>query len=119
MTGKLSPHFFRSEFACPCGCGFDTVDVMLITTLEDLRAHFARAVFISSGCRCRGYNRGIGGADLSQHLFAKAADIVVVEVAPRAVADYLRNKYPHSHGIGEYGTFTHVDVRNQMARWKS
>jgi len=53
---KLSKHFYRDEFACQCGCGFDTVDHELVKILEDVRKTFNAPVHISSGCRCEKHN---------------------------------------------------------------
>jgi len=114
---KLSEHFSREEFACKCGCGFNTVDFQLIGVLEDLREKFSRPVIISSGCRCWLRNHSVGGSDNSKHLTGRAADVKIVGISAEAVTDYLLNKYPNSLGIGRYDTFTHVDTRDGMARW--
>lgn len=111
-------YFKRSEFACKCGCGFDTVDAELLTVLQALRAHFNTVCHIESGCRCVAYNRRVLGATDSQHTKGRAADIVVAGVAPAAVQDYLEKNYPEEYGIGRYQTFTHIDTRtNGPARW--
>ena len=112
-----SKYFKRSEFACRCGCGFDTVDAELLDVLEDMRSQFERPVFINSGCRCQEYNASIGGAINSQHMYARAADIVVDGVSPYDVYKYFTNKYPGLYGIGSYYAFTHVDTRSYSARW--
>lgn len=117
--GDLSAHFSRSEFACRCGCGFDTVDVQLIEALEAVRQHFGVPVVISSGCRCDAHNAVVGGSQNSQHRFGRAADFNVRRVAPADVADYLEQTFPNSLGIGRYTHFTHVDTRNSLARWRS
>lgn len=116
MRGKMiSEHFKRSEFACKCGCGLDTVDVLLVRYLEKIRAHFGQPVVVSSGCRCPGYNKGVGGAKKSLHLFGRAADIVVSSVLSQDVADYAESiGVP---GVGRYKTFTHIDSRNNTTRW--
>lgn len=118
----LSPHFCRDEFACHCGCGADTVDAELVTVLEDLRDWATTqselpAVIVSCGIRCAPHNAAVGGAPHSQHLLGKAADVRVVGVGPRKVAEYLEARYPHTYGIGRYSTFTHIDVRSGKARW--
>ncbi len=117
-TGQLSAHFHRSEFECRCGCGFATVDAELIRVLEDLRTAFrGRPVTINSGCRCSDHNRAVGGHLLSQHIWGKAADIVVQCIDAATVADCLEDKYPDRYGIGRYNTWTHIDVRETRARW--
>ena len=114
---KLSKNFSREEMKCPC-CNQDTVDAELIMVLQDIRDHFNEPVFISSGNRCRSYNFTVNGSINSQHIHSKAADLKVKFVSPQLVADYLEDKYPDKYGIGRYGDrFTHIDVRQNKARW--
>lgn len=108
--GDLSKNLSRYEFDCKCGCGFDTVDVGLVYIVQAVRDHFGRPVTINSGCRCPEHNRREGGADKSQHLIGRAADIVVAGVSPADVADYCETMNPG--GIGRYAGFTHVDSRS-------
>jgi uncharacterized protein YcbK (DUF882 family) len=114
-VGDISANFNRSEFACKCGCGFDTVDTQLLTLLEELRAHFGSSVTINSGCRCPDYNESIGGAKNSQHVVGRAADIVVNGTPPDLVYE-LANQLDAS-GLGGYDNFTHIDTRTGNARW--
>jgi uncharacterized protein YcbK (DUF882 family) len=58
----------------------------------------------------------VGGARGSQHLYGRAADIVVKGVKPSVVADYC--EAIGMGGIGRYTTFTHIDVRDKKARWQ-
>ena len=110
--------FTRSEFKCKCGnCDFDAVDIELLHVLEDMRDHFDSPITINSACRCKEHNESIGGGTKSQHLYGKAADIVVRDVMPNEVHYYLTTKYPNSKGIGNYNSFTHIDVRKHKARW--
>lgn len=113
--GDLSKHFSRSEFACRCGCGQDTVDAVLITVLEHIRAHFGKPITVHSGNRCVAYNRRVGGASSSQHIISRAADIDVRGVSPAEVFAYVDTW--HTGGLGSYPTFTHVDSRAERARW--
>lgn len=113
----LSNHFQRREFACKCGCGFDTVDLETLVLLEDIRTHFDVPVTINSGCRCEAYNRQVGGAASSQHLLGRAADIRVQGIDPGVVATYVETQHPDA-SVGRYNTFTHVDTRTSgPARW--
>lgn len=115
---KLSENFSRSEFACKCGCGQDTVDVVLIEILELVRDHFNQPITINSGNRCTVYNESVGGAKNSQHLKGRAADITVKGHAPSEVHAWLDAW--HKGGLGKYDTFTHVDSRKPTktgTRW--
>jgi len=118
VEDKISPHFRRSEFACRCGCGFDSVVPALVFLLEAIREHFDEALTINSACRCRSHNREVGGASGSRHLAGEAADIVVRGVEPGVVADYCEELLDGRGGLGRYETFTHVDVRGYRARWR-
>jgi len=115
---KVSEHFDREEFACPCNCGFAVVDAELLAVLEDLREVYATPIKINSGCRCEKHNKAVGGEDGSKHMQGIAADIVVSGVSPAKVFQYLTGKYPGKYGIGHYPAgWVHVDVRPTQARW--
>lgn len=114
--GDLSDNFSRSEFACKCGCGFDTVDIDLVRVLENIRAHFDKPIVISSGARCVVWNTTCGGSSRSQHLLGRAADIMVDGIDPELV--YELADQMGIGGAGKYATFTHCDTRtNGPARW--
>ena len=38
--GDLTSNLSRHEFACECGCGFDTVDFELVTVIQKACNHF-------------------------------------------------------------------------------
>ena len=114
----ISEHFQRHEFACNCGCGFDTIDAQTLAVLEVVRRHFKAPVIVNSAARCPIHNRNVGGAPNSQHLDGRAADIKVKGVSPDAVADFIADILEDAGGIGRYDTFTHVDTRTAgPARW--
>ena len=116
--GDLSKHFNRSEFACKCGkCESIAVDYELVQVLEKLRAHCGQPITITSAYRCAKHNKAVGGATKSKHRLGIAADIQVKNFPPSDIAMYFRNEYPAKYGIGEYKTFTHIDVRKDAARW--
>ena len=114
---KISPHFDRDEFACKCGCRFDSVDVELIGMLEKIREKYNSPITINSGCRCLKHNIAIGGSENSQHITGKAADFVVQGVEPALVANFIIKYNPLKYGVGIYNTWVHVDSRSQPARW--
>jgi len=113
---KLSDYFRRSEFACKCGCGFDTVDASTLTILNALRAYFG-PVIINSACRCPSHNKAVGGSPTSQHMKARAADIRTPKAPLQEVYDWLEREFPNA-SLGIYNTFIHIDTRtNGPARW--
>ncbi|HAV1601587.1 TPA: DUF882 domain-containing protein [Enterobacter hormaechei subsp. xiangfangensis] len=117
--GDLSEHFNRREFACKCSCGFADVSPELVKRLEKARVHFNAPITINSGCRCARHNKNVGGLPGSQHVKGTAADIVVKGVKPSVVADWFEKTWPDSGGVGRYASFTHVDVRPGVSRWRS
>lgn len=117
MRTQLSANFYRDEFECKCGCGFDTVDAELVQVLQDVRDEFDESILITSGCRCPKHNAKEGGATTSMHLTGKAADFVVKGIHADLVADYLESLYPDRYGIGRYSGRCHIDVRAKKARW--
>lgn len=119
---QLTRNFHRSEFACKCKArrvdrgpswchGESWPHRGLVERLQQLREHFGAPIAINSGCRCPAYNAHIGGAPMSQHKRGTAADIVVRGVAPSEVARVARDL---GLFVLEYGTFTHVDIRNEI-----
>ncbi len=114
---KLSKHFSSEEFACHCGCGYDTVDVRLLKLLEVLRVWADDVVHLNSAARCKQHNNDVGSHESSQHRLGKAADVVVTGKTPKEVFDFMNRHSPYTGGFGVYDTFTHIDSREGKARW--
>jgi uncharacterized protein YcbK (DUF882 family) len=121
------PNFTRDEFACGCGCGFDEIDPLIVTTLQRLRDEVQRPVVVNSGCRCRSHNAAVKGAPQSQHMQGKAADIKIDGMTSREIFDTLRRLYLDGELYVGYvyainGRSVHVDVRapqsQTVRRWK-
>lgn len=113
----ISKNFKRKEFACKCGCDYDSINPKLIPVLEDMREYFGKPVIVNSGCRCETHNRNVKGAPNSQHLYGNASDVRINGVPPVEIYRYFDRKYPNTFGIGLYNTFVHIDVREKRARW--
>lgn len=112
IMGDLSEHFSRWEVECHCGCGFDTMDIVLNGWLELLRSHFNRKVTVNSGCRCKAYNSTVNGSSLdSQHLYGRACDVVVDGVTPIQVYEYMLTIMQDQGGLILYDDFVHIDSR--------
>jgi len=115
-----SHNFERREFACRCKCGFNTADAELLAVLNDLRTWIDKPIAVPSGCRCKAWNKKVGGSENSQHLYGKAADIVVEDTPAVDVVAYLNALYSDTYGIGLYSAWprlTHIDVRPERVRW--
>jgi len=118
----MMKHFLRSEFACNCGCGLDVVDEGLAEVCDAVRKHFGKPVKVNSGCRCAAHNKAEGGREKtkdsvgSQHLYGRAADIVVKGVTAKDVQLWVKHTFPEI-SVGHYSTFTHVDSRTDGPKY--
>jgi uncharacterized protein YcbK (DUF882 family) len=116
--GDLSNNFSRWEFACKCGCGFDTVDVETLLVAQRLRDFYGVGVTITSGCRCPAHNLAVGGHPGSEHQDARAVDFTVDGIMPGEVYQTLLAWYPNQYGMGLYDGWVHLDTRsNGPSRW--
>jgi len=144
MTGP-SPHLSWRELACvnrlarPFGpvprgavvavypAGWRTSRaVHLAKTFEAIRARVGGPLVVNSAYRTELYNRTIGGAPSSQHVFGRALDLRHPSVSPpglfAAIRDLQRaGQLPQLGGLGLYDSFVHIDVRphEQLIAWVS
>jgi len=117
---KLSENFDSGEFKCHC-CGKlpeHGMNPKLIELLQAIREKIGKSISITSGYRCESHNKDCGGAKHSQHVLGNAADIKVAGMAAHEVHDYLASHFnQRCKGLGKYQNFTHIDVRDDHARW--
>lgn len=122
---KLTKNFKLSEFACKDGTPvprqYYTNVQSLANNLQVLRDYINRPIKINSGYRTKSHNDSVGGSKKSQHLLAKAADIVISGMTPRELKDIIEQLISQGKmkqgGIGLYNTFVHYDIRGTKARW--
>lgn len=122
---KVTENFWLSEFESKDGAIMppDVLNniIELAENLQLIRNHFNAPITINSAYRSPAHNKAVGGAKNSQHLYGRAADIVVQGVAPDVVADTIENLINEGvisqGGLGRYNTFTHYDIRGYKARW--
>lgn len=123
---ELTKDFNLIEFACKDGTPVPQelyANVKeLAKNLQVLRDHIKEPVYISgSGYRTPSHNKKVGGAKLSQHLQAKAADISVKSKTPKQLAVVIEKLIAEGKmkqgGIGIYPGFVHYDIRGTKARW--
>ena len=67
-------YFFPRETQCKCGCGGD-IKPSFRDRLNTLRVSVDVPLVITSGFRCKRYNKLVGGVPNSMHLIGLAADI--------------------------------------------
>lgn len=123
--GDLTKNFSLKEFRCHDGTGvpvkYQSNVRKLAENLQVLRDEVGVSIRINSGYRTVSYNKKIGGAGKSQHLYAKAADITVSKMTPtdvrKKILELIKNKKMKQGGIGLYPTFVHYDIRGYAARW--
>jgi uncharacterized protein YcbK (DUF882 family) len=122
---KLTENFSLREFMCRDGSNVPD-DLMenvkeLAQNLQVLREHIGKPIKIISGYRSPEYNKKIGGAKKSQHMLAKAGDLVVDGMTPdevkAAIVKLIEEGKMKKGGVGLYTHFTHYDVRGFNARW--
>ena len=113
----LAPGFKLTEFASRCGCDQVLVHPWLLEGLVMLREEFGQTVRINSSYRTVKHNAAIGGADGSKHKLGMAADVDVMNVKPKTVADWAESE--GFGGVGRYNTFTHLDCWGKNRRWKA
>lgn len=122
---KITKNFSKSEFDSKDGAEMpDNIlvnVVKLACNLQRLRDSFDAPIRINSGYRSPSHNQNVGGAANSQHVFGRAADIVVSGAKPIDVAnrieELIRKGDMLQGGIGIYDTFVHYDIRGNRARW--
>jgi len=122
---RLSPHFHLREFACKDGTQVPKRSVpalqrLCADVLEPLRERFGTCT-VMSGYRHQAYNRRIGGAKFSQHIYdlhpdSVAADLTFARGKPSEWADAAEPLLQRG-GLGRYGSFIHVDNRGTRSRW--
>jgi uncharacterized protein YcbK (DUF882 family) len=110
-------YFSDKEFECKCGCGLYIPNLELLDVLSKAREYFKVPIIITSGTRCTANNKKVGGVDTSKHTTGEAADIQVKGIEPIKVYKYFTDTYFNKYGVGNYSTFTHIDVREEKARW--
>jgi len=111
-------YFKLEEFACTC-CGKKEMHIELLEMLDLARSLSGKPIIITSGYRCKHYNREIGGSDTSSHLEGLAADIACTDSSNRynmlnalKLAGFTR--------IGINKRFIHVDIdknKDQQVIW--
>lgn len=103
----------------------------LEATFNAIREAWGAPLKIVSGYRTEAYNLRIGGAQRSQHVQGRAADIQPMGADETRTAHdlhelilrlHIKDELPHLGGLGCYLTFVHIDVRptdGHLARWGS
>lgn len=123
---KLTKNFQRSEFDCKDGTlvpeKYHDNLRELAENLQVLRDHLGVPVTVTgSGYRTPSHNKKVGGAPLSQHLTASAADINAQGFTPKMlhtkIEELIAEGKMKQGGLGLYTGFVHYDIRGHKSRW--
>jgi uncharacterized protein YcbK (DUF882 family) len=129
---RLSKHFTVEEFDCHNGVkvqrrDYNGLEVLCRVYLEPLRKKYGPCK-VMSGYRTRAYNRKIGGASRSFHVYTEhdgndqAVDVIFARGTPRqwhSTANWIRrHKRGGRGGLGLYGSFIHIDLRDYKSDWR-
>lgn len=122
---QLTANFRLDEFKCKDG---SQVPAELLANVQELAANLqvlrdslGKPITIMSGYRTPAYNAKCGGEPKSQHMEAKAADIIVTGMKPTEVCNTIKllvsSGKMKQGGVGLYDGWVHYDVRGTKARW--
>ena len=122
---KITENFSLHEFRCRDGSDVPEEYMEnvreLCENLQVLRDYIQKPITVISGYRSPTYNRKIDGARRSQHLLAKAGDLIVKGMTPgevkEAIVHLIKEGKMKKGGVGLYTYFTHYDVRGFNRRW--
>ena len=115
---KVADHFTLGEFQCHNGADTVKYDMQVVTALEAARLFFNVPISVSSAYRPADYNRKIGGATKSYHVYGKAVDHYC------KLSYTLLAKFYEVYGLKGIGCyyddhFVHIDSRLTKFRWKN
>lgn len=105
-------YFRKSEFACKCGCGADSMEEKLVRTADKVREYFGSPITVSSGRRCAKHNASasVKGVSNSRHLSGKAMDFCVRGLSATMVLDYVQKLPEIRYAYAIDSNFVHMDI---------
>lgn len=115
---KVTDHFTLGEFQCRNGADAVKYDMQTVTALEAARLFFNVPITISSAYRPASYNKKIGSATKSYHVYGKAVDHYC------KLSYTLLAKFYEVYGLKGIGCyyddhFVHIDSRATKFYWKN
>lgn len=114
---QLSANFKVSEFAATDGARYARISPDLIAQLQRLRERVGAGIVVNSGYRHPALNADVEGADRSQHMAGRAADIHSGAVTPQELARLALAEVGCDIGIGLGQNIIHIDLRERSASW--
>ena len=110
---QLTKNFNLSEFESDNNVV--KVSTELVLGLQIMRNLIGRPIKVINGYRTPEHNKRVGGADNSQHLHGRAADITVEGMSGKELAKFAEVAGFNAIGIAK--TAIHVDDRPERVRW--
>lgn len=109
---KISKNFRVKEFRCKDGSQTIKIDIDFVKNkLQAIRDAINKPIVINSAYRTTTYNKKVGGATKSYHMYGRAFDIRCAYVPPRTLAKIAEQL--DIKGIILYDNFVHVDSRDK------
>ena len=102
-------YFKKNEFIMGNEIVYDKMDIMFLPLLDELRQRVGEPLVITSSYRSKDYNKMVGGASKSQHLYGKAVDLACNNGILRA--KIVRHALGLGLTVGVAKMFVHVDSR--------
>ena len=115
---KITDHFTLGEFQCNNGADEVKYDMQVVTALEAARLFFNVPITVSSAYRPASYNKKIGGATKSYHIYGKAVDHYC------KLSYSMLAKFYEVYGLKGIGCyyddhFVHIDSRAVKFYWNN
>jgi len=85
ITMLLTKNFSTDEMSCKCGCGLSDMDEVFMHKLQHLRDKCNFPLRVSSGMRCKSWNKKSKGHPNSSHMVGLACDFLVDGLRARVV----------------------------------
>ena len=118
MQENISKNFKVKELAATDGARYARISPELVAGLQRIRDRVGSAVVLNSGYRHNVLNETVGGADESQHITGRAADIRASAKSPLDLARIALEELGCDIGIGLGRNSIHVDLRGQLTSWR-
>jgi len=118
MQENISRNFKVKELAATDGARYARISPELVEGLQRIRDRVGSAVVVNSGYRHNVLNEAVEGADKSQHITGRAADISASAKRPLDLARIALEELGCDIGIGLGRNSIHVDLRGQLTSWR-
>ena len=119
---QLTRNFWREEFACKCGCGFDRIKLTLVGVMQLCRDVIGKPITITSACRCADHNTVVGGDPNSYHVAdadgtGEAIDFTTASLFDLSLIANRLNRWGGGFHFYQDRKFIHIDD-GPFRRWE-